>query len=76
MPERRRKQRVAGYVCKSLSFGWVLLTRCRRVEALESKIDDLMAQISHLTKQNGPETSTARLYLLVMGLRTVPWMSL
>ncbi|KAM0428279.1 hypothetical protein ACHAPT_007180 [Fusarium lateritium] len=30
-----------------------------RVEALESKIDGLMAQISHLTGQNGPETSTA-----------------
>ncbi|RSL72235.1 hypothetical protein CEP54_000862 [Fusarium duplospermum] len=30
-----------------------------RVEALESKIDGLMAQISHLTKQNDPQTSTA-----------------
>ncbi|KAH7260107.1 hypothetical protein MRS44_008750 [Fusarium solani] len=30
-----------------------------RVEALESKIDGLMAQISHLTKQNEPQASTA-----------------
>ncbi|KAI8717869.1 Zn(2)-C6 fungal-type domain-containing protein [Fusarium sp. LHS14.1] len=30
-----------------------------RVEALESKIDGLMAQISHLTKQNEPQTGTA-----------------